>query len=355
MVYVRTDANSTIATGHMMRCITVSKKMRERGQNVVFLVSDENSVFLLKDSEFDYIVLNTCWKCLGSADEIRKMKSILINEYDKSFNKPLLIVDSYYVDNSYFNQLKDYSRIAYFDDLANEVYNVDYLINYNIFSNTIDYENMYMTKKTKCFIGPKYTPLREQFSFDVSRCFFIPSDEKRLSVLLTCGGGDNINILENFINAILDRDNRFVNFIIVIGLYNNNYRKLQKIIQRNQNISLMYNVKDMADVMKCCDLAISSAGTVLYECASTGLPTIFFSLADNQLLDAECFGNIPGMYYIGDIREKKEEKISTILSIMDDLINNPNERMEMSMNMRRIIDGDGANRIANALCRLEER
>ena len=43
MIGIRTDANSIIATGHMMRCITIAKEIVARGQAVTFFVADTES------------------------------------------------------------------------------------------------------------------------------------------------------------------------------------------------------------------------------------------------------------------------------------------------------------------------
>ena len=38
MIYIRTDANDTIATGHVMRCLTVAEQLKVAGEDVCFIV-----------------------------------------------------------------------------------------------------------------------------------------------------------------------------------------------------------------------------------------------------------------------------------------------------------------------------
>lgn len=82
--FFRTDANEEIATGHVMRCMTVGEELIKRGQQVKFLVSDMDSTKLLKDKNYEYTVLNSKWNFLDNVDEINKMKIILQENYEKN-------------------------------------------------------------------------------------------------------------------------------------------------------------------------------------------------------------------------------------------------------------------------------
>lgn len=54
-IYFRTDGNSNIATGHLMRCLTIARACIQTGQSkgqdvqISFLVSDHQSRSLLED------------------------------------------------------------------------------------------------------------------------------------------------------------------------------------------------------------------------------------------------------------------------------------------------------------------
>ena len=124
MIFFRTDANEEIATGHVMRCMTVGEELIKRGQQVKFLVSDMDSTKLLKDKNYEYTVLNSKWNFLDNVDEINKMKIILQENYEKEHKVPLLFLDSYFITNSYLKKLKPFSKLAVFDDLCKEIYDV---------------------------------------------------------------------------------------------------------------------------------------------------------------------------------------------------------------------------------------
>lgn len=55
--------------------------------------------------------------------------------------------------------------------------------------------------------------------------------------------------------------------------------------------------------MQKCDIAISAAGSTLYELCATGIPAITYTLADNQLIAAEQFDKQGIMLSAGDCRD----------------------------------------------------
>ena len=42
MIAIRTDANEKIAMGHLMRCLSIAKQLKEKGQEVIFFISEKS-------------------------------------------------------------------------------------------------------------------------------------------------------------------------------------------------------------------------------------------------------------------------------------------------------------------------
>lgn len=61
MLYIRTDMNNMIATGHVMRCLAIAEAAKEQGEQVTFLLSDEQAVELIEQRGYQTIVLHTSW------------------------------------------------------------------------------------------------------------------------------------------------------------------------------------------------------------------------------------------------------------------------------------------------------
>lgn len=351
MIFIRTDANKVIATGHVMRCMTIARELVKKNQQVRFLVSDYESTILLKQNHYEYTVLATAWDDLCTEKEIQKVKEILAESEKDENESPILFVDSYYVKNEYFSELKDYAKLVMLDDLCQDVYDVDVLINYNITYCTYDYEDKYEGKNTRLILGANYVPLREQFS-QVGDDTIISDEKNVLQILLICGGGDPFDVLNGFlewVSSTHELDDCV--FHVVAGAYNPYISALKKKQEQMANVVLHTNVTKMADLMLQCDIAIAAASTVLYECCACSLPTIFYVMADNQLPDAEAFSETAGLYYAGDIRKNRNDVIKAALGQLKLLKEDSSARRMVAAKMHSIVDGKGSERLANALLR----
>ena len=100
----------------------------------------------------------------------------------------------------------------------------------------------------------------------------------------------------------------------------------------------------MAELMSKCDIAISAAGSTLYELCATQTPTLTYVLADNQILGAKGFNEHSIGIYIGDYRYKADF-IQALFYELDVLAANENLRKKLASNMKEIVDGNGAVRI----------
>lgn len=357
MVFIRTDANEQIATGHMVRCMTVANELAAQGQQVKFLVSDRTSALLLEENRLDYIVLDAKWDQMDNPHEWKIMKQLFMESCRKEHRMPLLLVDSYFVRNHYFEELRPYAKLAVFDDLCRETYDVDLLINYNVTHVMYDYKKRYQTKDTRLLLGPQYAPLRNQFAEHAQKK--MAADNKAagrlMQVLLICGGTDPFHILSGILKkagSCSHFDNYY--FHVVAGAYHSDLNELASLEKEITNSRLYHNVKDMAALMAVCDIAVTAAGTILYECCAMGLPTIFFVMAQNQEKDALAFAKDDVMLYAGDIRKEWGQTVRRVLEYLRLLAGDEDRRLQMSAHMKKIVDGKGAKRIASLFQRTFE-
>lgn len=343
MIYIRTDANEIIATGHVMRCLTIAQEISELGSEVCFIVSDEQSLPLICDNGYRYIVTDSQWNRVNPQEEFRILKEY-INETDT------LLVDSYYLNNDYLKCMMELCKVATFDDLFTEKKDADIIINYNIFYKIFNYAERYKNSKSKLLLGESYVPLRRQFSeiepLDKVREYMRPT------VLLMCGGGDTQNFICSCLGYIRKNDIelfRFIDWKVVIGSYYPHERELDSINSTVNNIEIFKNIKDMAELMKKCDICITAASTVLYECCAMLLPTIYVTVAKDQVYDADAFSENQMMIYCGNFQEEKDKVNKALSQMARDIINNK-QLQQIMKNKMKIIKRNGAKNIATSLC-----
>lgn len=369
VINIRTDGNAKIATGHLVRCLCIAQALEKLGRKVCFLVSDETSSKLIKDlcdTVFHDVIFSFKTVILKNAvfdnldleiDELCHMLSenkLVINNnssYDittvSSVSKSTILVDSYYVTEKYFKALNQVAKVAYMDDLRAFDYDVDLVINYDVIpsSRTEEYRLAYTKAKTT-LLGAEYTPLREQFQNQS-----IALKETIQNVLITSGGSDPYHFTEA-ISSFLIAQNFDFNMHIVVGRLFDNVAALETLSSEYPQIHLHQNVSDMAALMKQCDFAISAAGTTLYELCALGIPTISFTMADNQIIMAKTFAETGAVPYAGDIRSNPSSVLNIVKERLTSSMQNMDNYNHQHLLMRQVTNGNGTILIAQKLCEL---
>ncbi len=333
MILIRADANEKTGSGHVMRCLSIASAFKAKGETVIFVAADNKSYDLVTSKGFDCEILDADFSDMDG--ELNKLTSII-----SLYNPSLFIVDSYFVTERYFAELGKNIKTVYIDDLNFKVWDVDYLINYNIFSSEYDYSG-YKSTKTKLLLTPEYAPLRDEFRN------LPPHDIKDnvTDVLVSAGGSDPARISERIINEICPMMPD-IRFHFIIGALNPRIDVLKKL--ERDNVILHINEQHIADLMRKCDIAVSASGSTLYELCACGVPTIVFTLADNQIPAADMFDKTGIMLNSGDCRFD-EKFILNLESCIRKLIPDTDIRNKMSYNMQHLVDGRGAERLAERL------
>lgn len=346
LVYIRTDGNSKIATGHLVRCSSIADACMKLGMKVCFLVSDEESRKLLQALNPNALPAVRILKTAVYDDLEKELPEItnLLSD-SRAAGEIIFLLDSYYVTEKYLNAIKSYCRTAYLDDLQLFDYPVNLVFNYDVIPDKAlsRYEKAYL-KAGKAFLGASYAPLRSQFQNRKAAIRKSVSD-----VLVTTGGSDSYHFCVHFIETM---KNAGFHLHIVIGQLNTDKEKLHALAAERPFIRLHENVTDMASLMESCDLAVSAAGTTLYELCALGVPAISFTMADNQLAAARAFADTGAVPCAGDIRKSCEAVLTSVQDFLTCMSENELKRKSAHEAMNRLVDGNGAIRIAEALANL---
>lgn len=375
-IYFRTDGNSKIATGHLVRCLAIARACVKIGAYVKFIVSDKESLTLLEERftaprEFAVFCLERSYRELDS--EIPALLSCLASdmpaENDRpagdgshvSHNMPWLFIDSYSATTSYFVALRRYFKTAYLDDLRSFDCAVDLVVNYDTSKDCAAYDNA-----GRKLLGIQYTPLREQFlspAYQVRR--------KAEHVLLSTGGTDPYRVAEGLLQMVYDdlpgmAMLQSMHYHILTSRANTRYTPLAALAQAHPFLHIHTNVSNVAALMASCDLAVSAGGTTLCELCAVGVPTVSYLMAENQRVATEAYAKEGLIPCAGDIRpaaaaghtgqpadaSAASACPSTLRHIASFLIRMAHDhpaRAAVSAAMRSYLDGTGARQIAEAL------
>lgn len=343
-VYIRVDGNEIIATGHVMRCLSIAEQLRELGFEVIFIVADARSRELIQSRNFQMQVLNSVWNDLDQETE-------QLCDYIKQHTVSVLLLDSYYVTKEYLQKLSQYTKIVYIDDLFRFDYTVHTLINYSAFAESERYRELYRreNRMPEMLLGSAYIPLRKEFVYQPYRMH-----ESVRKVLITTGGTDQLNVAGNILDKVIEHGALMqLEYHVIIGCFNQNKEHLYALGQQNPNIQLHENVTNMADWMRDCDIAISAGGTTLYELCACGIPTICLEVADNQE-GAVNWEQNDYMQYAGNAYKDMESCLKNCIEALYMYNGHPEIRERRSKRMQELVDGNGAGRIAEYIDKIME-
>lgn len=365
MVVIRADANSKIGMGHVMRCLSIADALLKRGEEVLFVTADDTPVPLLTKKGIPYRVLHTDYADMEA--ELPKLWNALselpqgpgVPEAALPQRNTFILVDSYYVTEKYLAALKKRITTIYMDDIYAFSYPVDMLINYNIYGEKMGYEKDAAFADTKLLLGTEYVPLREEFSAGAG---YVQS-RKVLSlgaanvtpaadggILITTGGSDSFNLAGQLLMEAMKYDAlKEKEYHVVSGSLNPHSGELQALAQKHENIHIHCNVTNMAELMAESEIALSAGGSTLYELCAMGVPVIAFSFAENQERLVQTFVKRGIAQYGGNYRTDGNKMIQNTIAGLETLLEDENLRTEYRKKARALVDGKGADRIAEAI------
>ena len=340
MQYIRTDANEIIGSGHVMRCLSIAEEFHERGEEVTFIIADTCSQNMILERGFKTLCLYSRWNELDW--EVNALVRMI---QEKQIS--LLLIDSYFVTEYYLKIIGKYTKSAYIDDINRFIYPVDFLINYNIYAETLAYQLRYCEAgiNARFALGCRYAPLRKEF-FSVKR-----EARKRISsILITSGGSDSYDVTGHLLKSINEWGwFESFDYYVILGRFNKNRCRLINDWKQFKNVHLLIDINNIVDYMKSCDIAITAGGVTTYELCACGTPSIMYTLADNQMDIARSVSELGLIPWVGDIRQDMSGCIKRILKYIEEFDKNTDSLQRISQKMQDIVDGRGRVHIVNWL------
>ena len=333
-ILIRADGNAGIGAGHLMRCLTIAEALENKAQ-VGFVCADRDSAELAMSKGFDAYVWGTDYKHMEQ--ELPLWEQL----FDGNLRNRKILVDSYYVTNVYLEGLQTYGQVILLDDMCKRPWNVDKLINYNAFATIEMYDSLNSPYKTQYYVGGRYIPIRKEFCGKD----YQPKEHAE-NILITTGGGDCDNIAGQILDNIRDAS---CTFHVVTGRFNPHYDELLKRSKEYGNVQVYHDVKNMAELMARCDLAVTAGGTTIYELSTLGVPFVCFSYAENQEKLTEYIGDRQIAGYGGAYHKDACGTLEGIAKQINELKKNSALRKEYSEKERKLVDGEGAKRIARII------
>lgn len=335
ILLIRADGSPTIGTGHVMRCLALAQAWQDRGGFVVF-ASAECTASLTRRLEAKHCELRRLRVEAGSAGD-SEATAALAGELDACW----VVADGYQFKSGFQRAICDRGRrLLLFDDYGHAgEYEADIVLNQNFGAESALYSRR--APRTRLLMGPRYALLRPEFEKFRQWKRRIPPIARK--VLVTMGGADPNNTTAETVAALRSIPN--IEAVVVAGGGNPHLEELETEVKRaGAAFKLIVDATNMAELMAWADVAIAAAGSTAWELAFMGLPSLLFTLAENQTHNATALAaaGISGLLESG-------AQSGDLSRALESLLQDPTTRARMSAEGRQVVDGAGSDRVAGIL------
>lgn len=339
MIGFRVDGNAEIGMGHYMRSVCVAERLRDSGETILFISSEDSDTEFIEYKGFFVYKLRK-WNTNGwdvlEAIEIIKKKKITT-----------LFIDIYRINKYDFDVLRENVRTIYIDDMNFFDCNVDAVINFNLGADEECYKK-YSIVSREIYTGIKYFPLRQEFREKINK----EIKEKVKGVLITTGSTDPCKCALKIIRALSIENYPDINFQILVGLFYSKQYQEELFFECNskRNVEFIFWGQNMADIISQNDMVISSGSTTVFEALSLNVPCITFQFADNhnmecKQLEEQEFAAWAGIYN----NTENTCRTSDRLRFLFDTELKYEKRLKRSYRFREVFDKCGLDRIVQVI------
>jgi hypothetical protein len=112
-------------------------------------------------------------------------------------------------------------------------------------------------------------------------------------------------------------------------------------------------LRTLVPELRACDVAIVAGGVTLYEACALGTPVIAVPVVAAQEATIRAFGRENAVLHAGVVRPRGTNRVARmVVRHVEDVLGNPAAARRRTATARRLVDGLGARRVADALERL---
>jgi UDP-2,4-diacetamido-2,4,6-trideoxy-beta-L-altropyranose hydrolase len=342
----RVDAAVWMGLGHLSRCLTLARELRESGWSTRFLISSVASAWasrILSDGH-DVEVLEFTettdpgeanYQAWNWAEDAAACQRSLRSKVD------WLIVDHYALGALWERSMQGWvDRIMVIDDLANRHHDCDLLLDQNLKD-----ENSYrhlLPDRALALLGPPYALLRPEFRTARRTRDF--RSIGRLNVFM--GGTDPSGSLLYVLSELSGMKIAGFHVDVIVGSRSPALSEASRLLAYFPSAELHIDTDHVAGLFAAADLAIGAGGVAALERCAVGLPSVSVSVAQNQDAGLASLAKLQVIEYLGSFDRLRKNQMMTCLQ---NLFTEADRLQEMSERALSLVDGFGSQRVAQLL------
>lgn len=328
-VAIRADGGPEIGFGHLVRTGSLAERCLEGGHGVTYLTTTEGPAEDVCPDGVEVVGVPATTERSAVSDWIDR------NDPD------VVLADSYAVDEGYQRAVAAAARAlaVVMDDDRFRIH-ADCLINGNVYADALDYE--WTGEEPVWCLGTDYLLLRADIRRLAAEGPSFADPPRR--ALVTMGGSDVAGFTPAVVRAF---DGVDVTVDVIVGPGFDDAGEIRRAADRTDaTVRLLETPEDLAERMHRADLAVSAAGSTVYELLALGTPTIAIPQAENQVPVAEALADRDAVVHLPADGEAALPR--TIGALVED----GDHRRRLVRNGRALVDGRGTDRVYRAIAAL---
>jgi UDP-2,4-diacetamido-2,4,6-trideoxy-beta-L-altropyranose hydrolase len=337
----RCDGSATIGTGHIQRCLVLAAELAGRGWRVAFASRDLAGAPLDRIRRAGYSL------------------SMLAPELDEAQDRALtlgfvrdnaagwLVVDRYATRAEDLQELSGCQsagralRVLAVDDICEHAFPVDVLVNQNI--NAADFT--YKTRAdTLRLFGTRYALVGAAYT--AARPGAAPARTSVQRILVFMGGGNTVAAVERVLQALRVMASDSAREIRVVVGAASHAQALAGAVANLARSQIVHGLANLVEPLGWADLFVTAGGSVAWEACCLGVPMLIVTVAENQELNAAKLHALGAAVHVGRIQNTSCIALGRELEA---LVANPAKLGELGQGAWQLVDGLGAQRVADAM------
>jgi UDP-2,4-diacetamido-2,4,6-trideoxy-beta-L-altropyranose hydrolase len=336
---VRSDAAPVNGTGHLMRCLALAQQWLDLGGAVRWHLADAPGVLVDRIAAERIGVVRVTGPSGGAQDGAGLAEALA------GTPGALAVVDGYHFGAAFLDALgAQAERVLLVDDLAAlPAYPVGWVLNQNAHADRRDYP---ADSPASFLLGIRYVLMRREFRAPAGDRP-VPPHARR--VLVTFGGADPTGMTARVAAALRllpQASTGDLEARLIVGAANPAADEIERAVADAPWLAMRRAVADMPAEIRWADLAVTSGGTTVWELARYGCPALVAETVPAETRLVEGLRRLGLDEALGPETELNERKIADAVAAR---LEDAAWRTEMRSLGMRLVDGDGARRVALAL------
>lgn len=332
-------AGSAIGTGHLRRMLTLAHELSRQPGPLISLHSSDLGLKIARSSGLTFDSLHTGPERAEAA--IEGLVRIV-----KARTPEILVLDNYFWQAETEALVRPHcGRLCVVDDLADRPHDTDILLDQNANHQADDYVG-FVPETCTLAVGPRFCLISKPFQLLRQTAYVSPETRaKRNRVFVSLGGGDPQRDLPRLLDLLIRGTDLAIT--VATGSHIPDVGLIRNMAARHPDrVELVLDSPRVAEQMNSAGFAVAAGGTMTWERAALGLPTLCLIVADNQL-DTAYWMEERGLHRSFDLRGtwREADLLAAVLSYATDYA----ARKAQARASAALIDGTGCARAAQAI------